>query len=96
MGVFREVWKSRNKEGVGRVLRWIPLVGVVLLAIGYTVVITYVLKALLDSISGTLLTQDPNLWFKSISTNDFALAKEHFLLVIVVFLTLAYGTKGIE
>lgn len=96
MGVFREVWKSRNKEGVGRVLRWIPLVGVVLLAIGYTVVITYVLKALLDSISGTLLTQDPNLWFESISTNDFALAKEHFLLIIIVFLTLAYGTKGIE
>ena len=24
MGVFREVWKSRNKEGVGRIIRWIP------------------------------------------------------------------------
>lgn len=96
MGVFRNVWKSRNKEGVGRAIRWIPLLGVILLAIGYTVVITYVLKALIDSITGSLLIQDPNLWFESISTKDFALVKEHFLLIIIVFLTLAYGTKGIE
>lgn len=96
MGVFKSVWKSRGKEKIGRIIRWIPLIGVFLLAIGYTVVITYVLKALIDSINGTLLSTDPNVWFESISTKDFVLTKEHFLLIIIVFITLAYGTKGIE
>ncbi|NVF10991.1 sodium-dependent transporter [Anaerococcus sp. AGMB00486] len=96
MGVFKSVWKSRGNEKLGKIIRWIPLIGVFLLAIGYTVVITYVLKALIDSINGSLLSTDSNVWFESISTKDFVLLKEHLLLVIIVFLTLAYGTKGIE
>lgn len=96
MGVFKDIWKSKGKEKIGRIIRWLPIVGVFLLAVGYSVVITYVLKALIDSINGSLLDIDPNVWFESISTKDFILTKEHFILIVIVFLTLAYGTKGIE
>lgn len=96
MGVFKSVWKSRGYEKIGKFIRWIPLVGVILLAIGYSVVITYVLKALIDSINGLLLTTAPYAWFDNISNTNFILVKEHILLIFIVFLTLAYGTKGIE
>ena len=96
MDVYKKAWESRSKGKVGQILRWIPMIGVGLLAIGYAVVITYVLKALFDSISGQLFAVDSAAWFESISTNDFAVIIPHIILLIVVYFSLAYETKGIE
>ena len=41
------------------------------IAIGYAVIVSYVLKALVDSVTGTLMTVDTASWFQAFSTKDF-------------------------
>ena len=48
-------WKSGGQDNViGRNVGWIPLAGSMCIAIGYAVIISYVLKGLLQSISSLL------------------------------------------
>lgn len=96
MTVYKEAYKSRNMEKFGKIIRWLPMIGVGLLAIGYAVVITYVLKALIDTITGSLFALESSVWFEEISTKDFGLLGVHLLLMVLVYFALAYETKGIE
>ena len=96
MVVYREAYKERNMEKFGRVIRWLPMIGVGLLAIGYAVVITYVLKALIDTASGNIFEIESATWFESISSSDFKVIIPHLILMILVYFALAYETKGIE
>src|SRR5574344_3010566 len=72
------------------------MLGVRLLSIGYAVVITYVLKALIDTITGDLFSVESSLWFEEISNKNFGLVGIHLLLMVLVYFALAYETKGIE
>lgn len=96
LGVYRKIWQSRGLNKIGNIIRWVPILGTTLLSIGYAVVITYVVQALLDSFTGTIMTTNPEAWFTSISSNDFSVIFSHLILMIVVFFTLVKGAKGIE
>lgn len=96
MVVYKEAYKEKNMEKFGSVVRWLPMLGVGLLAIGYAVVITYVLKALLDTITGIIFATDSTSWFDMISTSDFKLVIPHLILMVLVYFALVYETKGIE
>lgn len=96
MVVYKEAYKEKNMEKFGSVVRWLPMLGVGLLAIGYAVVITYVLKALLDTITGSIFATDSTSWFDMISTNDFKLVIPHLILMVLAYFALVYETKGIE
>ena len=96
MVVYKEAYKEKNMEKFGSVVRWLPMLGVGLLAIGYAVVITYVLKALLDTITGRIFATDSTSWFDMISTSDFKLVIPHLILMVLVYFALVYETKGIE
>lgn len=96
MGVYKKIWTEKGHGKLGSVIRWLPIIGTTLLAIGYGVIITYVLQALIDSLSGSLMTIEPELWFENISSNDFSVVISHIILMFIVFLTLVKGTDGIE
>lgn len=96
MVVYKEAYKSRNIEKFGKIIRWLPMLGVGLLSIGYAVVITYVLKALIDTITGDLFSVESSLWFEEISSKNFGLVGIHLLLMVLIYFALAYETKGIE
>lgn len=96
MVVYKEAYKEKNMEKFGSVVRWLPMLGVGLLAIGYAVVITYVLKALIDTITGSIFATDSTSWFDMISTSDFKLVIPHLILMVLVYFALVYETKGIE
>ncbi len=96
MVVYKEAYKEKNMEKFGRIIRWLPMLGVGLLAIGYAVVITYVLKALIDTITGSIFATDSTSWFDMISTSDFKLVIPHLILMVLVYFALVYETKGIE
>ena len=57
---------------VGGLLGWLPLAGSMCIAIGYAVIVTYVLKALVDSLLGTLMTTDTAAWFGSFSAQPYS------------------------
>ena len=57
LGAYENAWATRGKTAgkVGGLLGWLPLAGSLCIAIGYAVIVTYILKALVDSLLGTLI-----------------------------------------
>ncbi len=98
LGAYAEAWRTRGK-GMGRaggVLGWLPLAGSMCIALGYAVIIAYVLKAFFDSVTGDLMTVDTASWFESFSGADFSVVPFHIIVVVGTLLTLLLGAKSIE
>ena len=66
------------------------------IAIGYAVIISYVLKAFFQSVTGELMTVDTGAWFESFSTTEYSVVPFHVIVVIGTLLTLLLGAKSIE
>lgn len=98
LGAYKNAWASRGQlpGKVGGAVGWLPLFGSLCIALGYAVIISYVLKALFDSLSGQLMQVDTAVWFDSISLNHFSVVPFHIIIVIITLLTLLLGAKSIE
>ena len=91
LGAYENAWATRGKTAgkVGGLLGWLPLAGSLCIAIGYAVIVTYILKALVDSLLGTLMTGDAAVWFASFSTQPYSVIPYHVIVVAGTLLTLA-------
>ena len=98
LGAYENAWATRGKGAgkTGAVLGWLPLAGSLCIAIGYAVIVTYVLKALVDSVAGTLMTADAAAWFSDFSSRDFSVIPYHIIVVAGTLLTLFLGAHSIE
>ena len=98
LGAYEMAWGSRKKElgNAGGLLGWLPLAGSMCIAIGYAVIIAYVLKALADSLTGTLMTVEPSAWFDGFSLAEYSVVPFHAVVVVGTLLTLMLGAKSIE
>lgn len=96
VGAYRMAWKSGGKEGIGKVVGWIPLAGSMCIAIGYAVIISYVLKGLTASLTGEIMTIDPGPWFDSFALQEFSVVPFHLIVVVGSLLTLILGAESIE
>ncbi len=98
LGSYRMAWADR-KEPLGKaggLLGWLPLAGSMCIAIGYAVIISYVLKAFVTSATGSLMTLDTEAWFNSFSLSDYSVVPFHVIVVVGTLLTLLLGAKSIE
>lgn len=66
------------------------------IAIGYAVIISYVLNGLLHAITGNLMTVNPGKWFESFAFHDFSVVPLHLAIVVITLLTLIFGADSIE
>ena len=98
LGSYRNAWASRSEKlgKAGGALGWLPLAGSMCIALGYAVIISYVLKALFDSVTGNLMTVDTGAWFGAFSGNDYSVIPFHIIVVVGTLLTLLMGAKSIE
>lgn len=97
VGAYAMAWKSGGKAvGIGKYIGWLPLVGSMCIAIGYAVIISYVLKGLLQSITGSIMNVDTNSWFDSFALKEFSVVPLHFVVLAVTVLTLILGANSIE
>lgn len=98
LGSYAEAWGTRGKgmRRAGGVVGWLPLAGSMCIAIGYAVIIAYVLKAFFDSLTGNLMTVDTAAWFESFSGADYSVIPFHIIVVVGTLLTLLLGAKSIE
>ncbi|WFA08929.1 sodium-dependent transporter [Tissierella sp. Yu-01] len=96
VGSYENAWRSGGKEGIGKFVGWIPLAGSMCIAIGYAVIIAYVLKGWTQSITGSLMTVDTAVWFESFSMNDYSVIPYHLIVVVGTLLTLTLGADSIE
>ena len=92
LGAYEGAWATRGKTAgkVGGLLGWLPLAGSLCIAIGYAVIVTYILKALVDSLLGTLMTGDAAVWFASFSTQPYSVIPYHIIVVAGTLLTLFF------
>jgi len=98
LGSYRAAWATRNQTlgKAGGLLGWLPLAGSMCIAIGYAVIIAYVLKAFFNSITGELMHVETDAWFNSFSTTDYSVIPFHIIIVVAALLTLLLGAKSIE
>ena len=98
LGAYEMAWSSRKKTlgKAGGLLGWLPLAGSMCIAIGYAVIISYVLKAFAGSVSGTLMHVETAGWFDSFSLSDYSVIPFHAMVVVGTLLTLLLGAKSIE
>ena len=98
LGAYKNAWASRNAKlgKVGGTVGWLPLAGSLCIAIGYAVIIAYVLKAFFQSATGELMTVDTGLWFESFSGSAYSVVPFHIIVVVGTLVTLLLGAKSIE
>lgn len=95
IGSYDYAMKSKGKKG-GAVLGGIPLIGSMGIAIGYAVIVGWILRYLFGSLSGVMLNIDSVEYFSQI-TGKFGSVSWHFIVVGLTIAVLAGGVlKGIE
>ena len=74
LGAYQYAWATRSEKAgkVGGVLAWLPLAGSLCIAIGYAIIIAYILKAFVDSLFGDLMTVDTAMWFEGFSMTSYS------------------------
>ena len=96
LGSYKFAWQSRNLGVIGSIIGWLPLAGSLCIAIGYAVIIAYVLKALTQALTGSFMSVDTNVWFNSFALHEYSVLPYHFIVIIGTLLTLFFGAKSIE
>ncbi len=98
LGTYESVWATRGPgaKKAGAAVGWLPLAGSMGIALGYAVIIAYVLKAFTDSMTGSLMTVDSGPWFESFALNGFSVIPYHIIIVVGTLLTLLLGASSIE
>ena len=94
-GSFDYVLRQRGKKG-GAIIGILPLLGVLGIAIGYSVVVGWVLKYAAGAITGSILSGDTQAYFSAMAV-DFGSVPWHLLAVLLTAGVLLLGVKdGIE
>lgn len=97
VGAYAMAWKSGQRDGfLGRNIGWFPLAGSLCIALGYAIIISYVLKGLMQALTGSLMRVDTNLWFDSFALKDFSVLPLHLAVLVITILTLIFGAESIE
>ena len=96
IGAYGYCFAARAREKTGKVLGWFPLLGSLGIAIGYSIVLGWVLRSLAGAVTGSLFETDAAEYFAQ-ATGAFGSVPWHFIIVAVVSVILLTGvTKGIE
>lgn len=95
IGSYEYAMKSRNKKG-GAFLGAIPLFGSLGIAIGYAIIVGWVLRFLAGSVTGSLYQQESAEYFSQI-TGSFGSLPWHITVIAITMIALTAGIiKGIE
>ena len=95
LGAFEKAFKQRGLKG-GTFLGLIPVVGSLAIAIGYAIVVGWILKYSISALTGTLLEVNAGPYFGSLASN-FGSIPWHLGGLIITFILMAFGvSKGIE
>ena len=91
LGSYELCFDTRKKGALGRILGWIPLLGSLGIAIGYSIIIGWVLRSLGGSITGTLFAEDSAAYFAQ-ATGNFGSLPWHLIVVLITVIILVTGS----
>lgn len=90
LGSYRYCWASRGKGTLGAALGWIPLMGSLGIAIGYSIIVGWILRSLWGSVTGELLTADAGEYFAA-ATGPLGSVPWHCLVIMIAAGLLMFG-----
>lgn len=111
LGAYQYAWKTRNQEGLGKVVGFIPLMGSMGIAIGYAVIIALILRGFTHSLTGKLFNYEAITvmeegvsaiksgsaqWFGEVMNVPYSLIVFHVAAVVISLLSLITGADSIE
>lgn len=96
LGAYEYCWKSRKKGKLGYLLGWIPLLGSIGIAIGYSVILGWVLRAVAASFTGELFAGDVGGFFDKIASSMGNIPCHALIVVLACILLMMGATKAIE
>lgn len=96
IGSYEYCFADRGKGKLGAGIGWLPLCGSLGIAIGYAVIIGWVVRSCAGALTGTLFSVEASVFFEEAAGN-FGSVGWHIAVVAVVCIVLFGGmTKGIE
>ena len=96
LGSYEYCWNKIGKGKLGYALGWIPLMGSLGIAIGYAVILGWVLRTLAYSLTGELMVGNAAELYAEMSAS-FSNIPSHALIIIFACILLMVGaTKSIE
>lgn len=96
LGSYELCWESKKKGAIGRIVGFIPLLGSLGIAIGYSIIIGWVFRSLGGSLTGAIFSIDSAEYFAQ-ATGSFGSLPWHFIIVaITVFILLTGSAAQIE
>ncbi|NLE69229.1 MAG: sodium-dependent transporter, partial [Clostridiales bacterium] len=97
IGAFAEALRQAKKNPViGKILGWIPVLGSFGIAVGYTVVVGWILRYTVGSITGALMTNEVGPYFGQIVGSLGSLPWHAIAMAITVAVLVAGVSRGIE
>lgn len=92
LGAFKKALQMRNIKH-GHYLGTIPLIGCLLIGIGYSVIVGWVIKFIGGSITGSILNEDSVEYFQNI-TGSFSSVLWHIIALFITFIVMFFGVSG--
>ena len=92
LGAFKKALQTRNIKH-GHYLGAIPLIGCLLIGIGYSVIVGWVIKFICGSITGSVLGDNSVEYFQNI-TGSFSSVPWHIIALIITFVVMFFGVSG--
>lgn len=96
LGAYEYCWNKLGKGKLGAVLGWIPLMGSLGIAIGYSVILGWVLRALWGSVTGELLAGDASAFFNEMASTLGNLPCHGLMILAACLLLICGATSSIE
>lgn len=97
LGAYDYSFKKAGKNStIGKYIGYIPMLALFAISVGYSIIVAYVLKALIDSVTGLLFNVDPGVWFDGFSMEPYSVMLLHFIVIVIAILTCFGGASTIE
>lgn len=93
IGSYEYAMKSRGKRG-GSVLGAIPLFGSLGIAIGYAIIVGWVVRSAAGALTGALMDTEPELFFSQMSDHHLSSVPWHLIVVLITVFVLIGGVAG--
>ncbi len=91
LGSYELCWSKKGMQGAGKCVGWIPLMGSLGIAIGYSIIIGWVFRSLGGAVTGVLLERDSAEFFAE-ATGEYGSLIWHFAVVFITVLVLVTGS----
>lgn len=93
IGSYEYAMKMRGTKG-GAILGSIPLFGSLGIAIGYSIIVGWVLRCAFGALTGTLMSTEPETFFAQMSATHLSSVPWHAIVVVITVAILIFGVSG--